>query len=203
MVKKKDDTTEEKILNAAKKIFIKNGMAGARMQDIADEAGINKALLHYYFKNKELLFENIFIKLSTDFWPRLNFIFESDMPLFEKIPTFCNLYMEKLIENPYIPLFVLYEMNRRPAQFFKKMFAGNAPQPLKLMNQIEAEAKAGKIRPIHPSQLVINMISMCIFPFIGKPMIMAVMNMNEDQFRVLIEQRKKDVPIFIIESIKK
>ena len=88
MVKKeKDATTEEKILSAAKKVFISKGMAGARMQDIADEAGINKALLHYYFKNKEQLFENIFTKLTHGFWQQITSVFESDTPLFEKIHT--------------------------------------------------------------------------------------------------------------------
>src|SRR5689334_23006006 len=102
MVKKeKDATTEEKILTAAKKVFISKGMAGARMQDIADEAGINKALLHYYFKNKEQLFENIFIKLTQGFWHQITEVFESDAPLFEKINTFCSMYIDKVLQNPY------------------------------------------------------------------------------------------------------
>ena len=83
--KKKDSTTEEKILAAAKKIFVQKGMAGARMQDIADEAGINKALLHYYFRNKEKLFEVIFLAAAERLFPRINRIFEADMPLFERI----------------------------------------------------------------------------------------------------------------------
>src|SRR5215212_2963121 len=110
MVKiKKDESTEEKILSAAKKVFISKGMSGARMQDIADEAGINKALLHYYFKNKEQLFENIFTRLTHGFWQQITSVFESDDRLFEKIHSFCSLYIEKVIQNPYIPLFVLYE----------------------------------------------------------------------------------------------
>ncbi len=200
---KKDSTTEEKILAAARKVFISNGMAGARMQDIADEAGINKALLHYYFKNKEQLFEKIFFELSQYFWPHLNSIFEADQPLFEKIEAFCAAYIDKIIENPYIPLFVIYEMNQRPAQFIKKMFRGNLPDPAKLIAQIEQEVKAGKIKPVHPVHLMMNMISMCIFPFIGKPMMFATMKINDSAFNVLMEQRKKEVPKFIIDSLRK
>src|SRR5437762_14310385 len=108
MVKiKKDQSTEEKILAAARKAFLSKGLSGARMQDIADEAGINKALLHYYFKNKEQLFENIFTMLTKGFWDQISSIFESDTPLFEKIHSFCSLYIAKVIHNPYIPLFVL------------------------------------------------------------------------------------------------
>ena len=82
---KKDGTTEERILAAAKKVFIHKGMYGARMQDIADEAGINKALLHYYFRNKEKLFEVIFKDAAGQLFPTINMIFESDSPLFEKL----------------------------------------------------------------------------------------------------------------------
>ena len=204
MVKKeKDATTEEKILSAAKKVFISKGMAGARMQDIADEAGINKALLHYYFKNKEQLFENIFTKLTHGFWQQITSVFESDTPLFEKIHTFCSLYIDKVIGNPYIPLFVLYEMNQRPTGFVKKMFRNNPPRPGKLMQQLESETKAGNIRPVDPAQFVMNMLSLCVLPFIARPMFMTVMNIDEKTFLNLMHDRKKSVPEFIINSIKK
>src|SRR6478672_10927133 len=107
----KDETAEARILTAARKVFIAKGMAGARMQDIADEAGINKALLHYYFRSKEKLFEQIFKELSFQFLPRVNAIFESDKPLFEKIEMFCCEYISKMIENPFIQLFIVNEMN--------------------------------------------------------------------------------------------
>lgn len=200
---KKDITSEEKILAAAKKVFIKKGMAGARMQDIADEAGINKALLHYYFRTKEQLFEKIFFDLSQIFWPQLNAIFDSDDSLYYKIEQFCSVYIEKISYNPYIPLFVLYEMNQRPTEFIKKMFKGKLPKPTKLLRQIDDEVKAGRIQPIHPAQLLMNMVSMCIFPFIGKPMIMATMDINESSYAALLEQRKTEVSRFVINSIKK
>jgi len=204
MVKKQIDvSTEEKILSAAKKVFISRGMAGARMQDIADEAGINKALLHYYFKNKEQLFENIFLKLTEGFWMQITTVFESDDPLFEKIHAFCSLYIEKVIHNPYIPLFVLYELNQRTPRFVKTMFRNSPPRPAKLIQQIDAEVKAGNINPIDPHQLIMNMISLCVLPFIGKPMFMTVMKLDEKTFMDLMQQRKKAVPEFIINSIKK
>jgi AcrR family transcriptional regulator len=125
---KQDGTTEEKILIGARKVFIAKGMAGARMQDIADEAGINKALLHYYFRSKEKLFEQIFKELSFQFLPRVNAIFESDRPLFEKIEMFCGEYISKMIENPFIPLFIVNEMNKQPDVFLKK--CGEVKSPL-------------------------------------------------------------------------
>jgi TetR/AcrR family transcriptional regulator len=204
MVKKiKDSSTEERILAAAQKVFINKGMAGARTQDIADEAGINKALLHYYFKSKEQLFETIFNRISQGFWQQITGTFESDLPLFTKIETFCSLYIDKIIENPYIPLFVLHEINQRPAGYVKKLFRGNPPNPGKFMEQVKQEIAAGIIRPIHPVHLLMNMLSMCVFPFVAKPMLMTVTNFSESEYRAFMEQRKNEIPKFIIESIKK
>lgn len=200
----KDETTEDRILAAARKVFISKGMSGARTQDIADEAGINKALLHYYFKNKELLFETVFKKLSASFWQQIIAIFEADnMSLQEKIEAFCSTYIDNIIENPYIPLFILYEMNQRPDSFVKKLFGDHPPNPSKFISQIAAEVKAGNIRPVEPPQLLMNMISMCIFPFIGKPVFKTVMKMDEQTFLRLMRERKIEIPRFIMNSIKK
>src|ERR1017187_9752498 len=157
MVKKKDQTTEEKILAAAKKVFVVKGMAGARMQDIADTAGINKALLHYYFRNKEKLFEVIFKEAAIRLFPKINAILNSDLPLFDKIRRFAHDYIEIVIENPYLPLFVLNEINKQPLAFSKKMFGNNRPAVHKMAEQIEKEIKKGLIKPISHVQLIINM----------------------------------------------
>lgn len=203
MVKKKDQTTEEKILIAAKKVFVENGLAGARMQDIADKAGINKALLHYYFRSKEKLFEVIFKEAASKLFPRVNAIFSSDIPLFDIIRQFTGEYVEIVLENPYLPLFVLNEINKQPHSFSRKLFGNNQPPVHKLAEKIEKEIKKGLIKPISPVHLIINMLSMCIFPFVGKPMIQLVMNIDELQFRNMMEQRKTLIADFIIASIKK
>ena len=199
---KKDESTEQKILSAAKKVFVAKGMAGARMQDIADEAGINKALLHYYFRNKEMLFETIFLGLAIDFFPRLKMIFESDDTLFIKIENFCATYIDNILINPYIPIFVLNEIHQRPQWFAKKVLKAGPPNLTKLFKQVQDEVKAGRIRPIHPVQLIMNMLSMCIFPFVAKPMLMTVMGVDDPLFRSLMEARKTEIPGFIMNSIK-
>lgn len=202
--KKRDSSTEEKILAAAKKVFVQKGMAGARMQDIADEAGINKALLHYYFSNKEKLFEMIFLEAASRLFPKINAIFESDQPLFDKIHSFCEEYIEVVMDNPYLPLFVLYEINQDPVYFMKKVMpSGLRPNPMPFIEQIEAEVKKGTIKPISPLQLMMNLISLTIFPFVAKPMIQANLGIDEWQFRAAMEQRKKEIPQFIIDAIKR
>ncbi len=205
MVKiKKDQSTEEKILAAARKAFLSKGLAGARMQDIADEAGINKALLHYYFRSKEKLFEMIFMEAAQKLFPKINFIFESNMPLFEKIEHFADEYISVMVENPYLPLFVLNEINQNPVSFFKKLNEKfGFPDPKLFLEQIEKEIKKGNIKRINPVQLFMNMLSLCIFPFMAKPMFQLRMGLVESHFREFMEQRKKEVPKFIIDSIKK
>jgi TetR/AcrR family transcriptional regulator len=197
----KDTNAEQKILAAAKKIFTLKGLDGARMQDIADEAGINKALLHYYFRSKDKLFEVIFNEAFTRFLPRLNHVIESDMPLFEKIEKFTGHYIDMAIENPYLPLFVLNEMNKHPEEFFKKVWADDKPKVEILVVQIEKEKKKGAIKNIAPQQLIMNMMSLCVFPFVGKPLFKMIMHIEDEQYRKLMEQRKKEVAGFIIAAI--
>ncbi|MCW3117084.1 MAG: TetR/AcrR family transcriptional regulator [Chitinophagaceae bacterium] len=200
----KDNSTEEKILEAARKIFVHKGMTGARMQEIADAAGINKAMLHYYFRNKEMLFETIFSQAAQKLFPQLNIIFESDLPLFEKIENFVQAYMDVMIENPYLPMFVLTEMHQNPERFYKKMKGEmNFPKPDKFLAQIEKEVKRGTIKRISPLQLLMNIISGTIFPFIAKPMFQMHIGLDELQFRQFITQRKKEYAGFVIDAIRK
>lgn len=202
MVKAKDETTEERILAAARKVFLNKGMDGARMQDIADEAGINKALLHYYFRSKDKLFEQIFFEVATEFLPKVFAILESNATLFQKIERFCEEYISQLIRTPYVPIFILNEINRQPQAFLKKVLGTNKPPLQIVLLQIELEVKARVIKPINPIQLLLNVVSLCLFPFVARPMVEHITGINNKQFQMLMEQRKKEVSVLIIESIK-
>ncbi len=196
-------STEQRILAAAKQVFIRKGMDGARMQDIADEAGINKALLHYYFRNKEKLFEVIFIEAAQRLFPLINEIFTSDLPLFEKITRFCEEYITMVQENPYLPVFVISEISKDPDLFINKVMVNNGrPDPRPLIAQIQEEVAKGTIRPIDPIQLLLNMVSMVIFPFVVQPMFQRIVGVTDEQYRMVQEKRKKEIPQFIIAALK-
>lgn len=204
MKKATEQGTEEKVLAAARKVFMTKGMAGARMQDIADEAGINKAMLHYYFRDKDKLFETIFTVEAQKFFPKINIIFQADMPLFEKIEKFVAEYIDEMLKNPMLPWFVMNEINRNPEQFISKVWGKtNMPRPMALLEQIEKEVKKGNIKKVHPLHLLMNILSMTIFPFIAQPMMSKVLHMNDAAFKQAMTERKKEIPRFIIESIKK
>jgi len=198
-----EQNTEQKILIAARQVFLEKGMMGARMQDIADRAGINKALLHYYFRNKEKLFDVIFLQAAEKFMPKIASVILSDLPLFEKIEVFVREYIDLLSQNPYLPLFMMNEINRNPNEFFLKKWKGKRPPMEKFMEHIVQEMQKGTIKEINPLHLLMNMISMCIFPFVARPMIQYVAGVNDEQFKTLMEQRKTEVSRFIIDSIKK
>ena len=200
MVKDKiDNTTQDRILNSAREIFFKQGYSGGKMQDIADAAGINKALLHYYFSTKEKLFEVIFLEAFAKFIPKLHLIFETEGPFFDKIEKFIEVYLHFLTTHSAIPLFVLNEINKNPDAFAEKMFGGkSSPFPVqKLFKLVNDEVEKKNIRPIAPEHFLINMISLCIFPFLAKPLLQRVMSFNESEFENILDQRKKEVLEFI------
>jgi TetR/AcrR family transcriptional regulator len=201
--RKDDITTEQKILEAAKQVFMEKGLDGARMQDIADKAGINKALLHYYFRSKEKLFEVIFFEEAVKFMPRIIEVLSSDMPLFEKIETFVDTYIGVLIQNPMLPLFILNEINKNPQDLPKKIWGTSKPPIEKVQEHINKEVKKGIIKPISAIQLMMNMVSLCIFPFLARPIVQWITKSNQAQFNQIMELRKKEVAKFIIDALRK
>ena len=114
MNKTKNETTEIQILNAAKTVFQQKGMDGSRMQEIADEAGINKAMLHYYYRSKQILFEAVFNHAFALLAPQLNKILNDDSSIEEKIRNFTSNYISFVNKHPYLPNFVIQEINRNP-----------------------------------------------------------------------------------------
>ena len=198
----KNSGTEATILNAAITIFQKKGMAGARMQEIADEAQINKAMLHYYFRNKQQLFEAVFMQAFQKLAPQLNHIFASEDGIFEKIKKFTANYIDFILENPYLPAFVIQELNNNPEFVTKFMSHDGKPDPRPFLSQIEEEIKAGNIKKIPPKQLLLNLLSLTIFPFVGEVMIKVIMNISDVEFRQLIEERKTLIAEQLISSIK-
>ncbi len=202
MDKIKTENTETEILIAAKEIFQQKGMAGARMQEIADKAKINKALLHYYYRSKQLLFEAVFKSAFSLLAPQLNKVLNDDSDLFEKIRKFTENYVSFVIKHPYLPNFVVQELNKNPEFVQKLRSEKNFPSIEKFKLQVSDAINQGIIKPIEAEQLFINIISLNIFPFIGEPLLMALVNVDKESYNILLENRKTEVAEFIINSIK-
>ncbi len=204
MVQKKDINTEDKIINAAKKVFMQHGMAGARMQSIADEAGINKALLHYYFRSKEKLFSIVFQKAIKESIPQIVKVFNTDAHLFDKIRQFVCEYLDFIAKNPYLPMFIMHELASRPEHLKKLLNSVKVDRDF-IFKDIQKEIDKGIIMPIEPTHLMVNIISLCVFPVVAKPMISEIFISDEqpDAYDQFLEERKTLVADFVINSIKK
>jgi AcrR family transcriptional regulator len=206
----RDTDTEQLILEAARTVFLRRGTAGARMQEIAAEAGVNQALLHYYFRSKERLSAAVFQQIASRIFPALALTLAADISLDEKIDGLIGVYLENLSRNPFVPGYLISELHHHPerVQQLLTVAIGADPQavlpPLlkKLEKQIDERVRAGTMRRIQPHQLLINLISLCIFPFAARPMLSIMFGMDDPRFARFIDQRRKELPEFVRNALR-
>lgn len=202
-----DITTEERILDAAMKVFTRKGFAGARTEEIAKEAGINRALLHYYYRDKQTMFNLIFESRFKEFFKGLFVIFEADnLSLFDKIKRMVEHEINTLTKHPDLARFIITEIAQEPellVEYGKKLGVNPRLFIEAFEKQVANEVHSGTIVPIEGKQLLMNIMSLCIYPFVAKPIIRTMMTLDEAGFDQLTEQRKKQVSEFIINAIKK
>jgi AcrR family transcriptional regulator len=196
------ENTEEKILAAARKVFMQKGLAGARMQDIADEAGINKALLHYYYRTKEKLFEIIFLEHKQKMFANLVKILDSDKSVLEKIELIVEHEQDSLQALPQLPLFIMNEVNCNPERVLEMHDKMMKDVQLKFFAQVEKEIAEGKIRPINPLDLMLNLISLNVFPYLSMPMFGQIMDISEEDVKVFMQNRRHTIKEFIFNALK-
>lgn len=194
-------TTEEQILVAARKVFIERGFEGARMQEIANEAGINKALLHYYFRTKEKLFEQIFTEVFQKIKPAFANALLPDPDFEAFVITFIEGYLNLLNELPFIPRFVIQELNRDPQRFLSMLKKQNIPfDSIRQMIQKEVDKKT--ILPIAAEQFIINLIGLIVFPFIAQALIQGFIFDNDSvAFQTFQTERQQQLTQFILNGV--
>ena len=189
-----EHSTEEKIIAAAELEFQSKGYHGARMREIASRAGINKGLLHYYFKTKDRLFEAIFQKAFEMMVRKMNKIFSSDQTLSEKFESFLDTYLRFISMNPAIPRFVINELNRHPDTFVQKVLSGkDRPDIQNILKQIEEAMDKPDKSENAAIHLLMDIIAMCVFPFIAQPMLQGIIRMDDDHFQELMQERKSHI----------
>jgi AcrR family transcriptional regulator len=197
----KELLTEEKIAEAAREVFIEKGMNGARMQEIADKAGINKSLLHYYFRTKEKLFAFIFSKLIHRIGDRLENLMQEGVSIEDKVKGYVELYIDILLKNPFLPNFILNEVTRNPDAIFEG-FAAAKINPQKFFAPLENQLKAEGYN-IDPRDFVINILSMVIFPLAGRPILEhIVFNGDKKAYKDYILSRKKSIVEFVMFALE-
>jgi len=197
-----DRSTEEKIYEAARRIFVLKGMEGARMQEIADEAGMNKALLHYYFRSKENLFEAVFKDIFTKFFSRVKGTLFSDITAKEKLAIFIDNYIDLITANPYVPQFIINEINRDPKVLKSLMFESGI-EPQKILEMFLHEVKSANGSKLDPRHIVVSLLGMLIFPFAGRPLLQLIyFNDDVEAYNQFLNERKEIVKKMILKFIE-
>lgn len=200
-MEEQSQNTEALILEAARRVFIEKGLEGARMQEIADEAGINKSLLHYYFRSKDKLFHAVFIEAFQKFLPQIDSLILTQAPVAVKLEAFITNYINTIIENPYIPGFVLHELSRDP-QSLAELLKSRVSMVPQFLQQIQEEIDAGRIKPFDPRQILINTLGLCVFPFVARPIAQTIFfENNAGAYNQFLEARKTEVFKFVKSAI--
>ena len=191
--------TEKLILQTARKHFVKNGFAGTRMQEIADEAGINKAMLHYYFRSKEKLYQEIIRQTLDMVIPMIVEAFSREGKFWDRVENIVETYINTFIKNPDIPIFIMFELSQKKERFIEEIKKNTHLFPVLqgFIQQINEEVKLGRIKAIAAHHLVLNMLGMTVFPFMAKPIFQTVFDVPEEQFGDIMRERKKIILQFL------
>ena len=193
----REPDTERRILEAAAKVFMLKGKLGASMQDIADEAGINRTLLHYYFRNKDNLFDTVFKKLVDQVLPAMIGIMSSDKSFQERIEGFIDAYSNLLQENPYLPVFIFQEITLNPERIANAIH-GTGLSPGNSMSAFKEELEKAGMEDADPRHILANMVGMVLFPYISRPLFQSVaFQGDDDAFEQFLAERRKHIPNFI------
>lgn len=199
-----DKLTEEKIFEAATEVFIERGMDGTRMQEIANRAGINKSLLHYYYRTKERLFNAVFEKITGELFKKFKFVFDEKITLEDKIRLFYKEHITFLLKNPKIPSFVLNEINHNPERskkLIRRLNIDNYWNILEIQHK-EEFIKYNITRETLP-QLITSIAALSVFPFAARGIIEGLFEKSGIDFDDYMEKRKEYAAEFVIRAIRK
>jgi AcrR family transcriptional regulator len=199
-----DKQTEEKIFEAATDVFIEKGMDGARMQDIANHAGINKSLLHYYYRTKDHLFNAVFEKIAGQMFKKFAPVFDEKLTLEEKIRFFFREHITFMQKNPRLPAFILNEINRNPARI-KKLIQQIDVNKLWLTLEAQHKEELEKYNITRETipQLMSSIAAISVFPFAARGILEGIFEKMNINFNDYLEERKKYAADFVIKAIKK
>ncbi|HEX2920835.1 MAG TPA: TetR/AcrR family transcriptional regulator [Bacteroidales bacterium] len=199
-----DMQTEDRIFEAATEVFEEKGLSGARMQQIADKAGINKALLHYYFRTKDHLFDAVFSKVANKLIMKFNPIMDEKLTLEEKIRFFFTEHITFLQKNPRLPAFVLNEINHNPERILKFIIKMDIHAYWKnILDQHKYELHKYNITEETLPQILTTIVSISIFPFAAKGVVETILNQMGVTFNEFLDKRKDFAAEFVINAIKK
>ncbi|HQW71237.1 MAG: TetR/AcrR family transcriptional regulator [Saprospiraceae bacterium] len=199
----KDNNTEARIKEAARIVFLNKGFAATRTRDIAEEADINLALLNYYFRSKQKLFNLIMLDALKIFLSSIyDVINDTQLTFEEKLVSISSSYIDTLLVNPEIPLFILSELRNDPAHLIENVGIRDLVLQSDLIKQLLEKVQSGEFKPVNPLNFIMNIIGMTVFPFLASPILKILGNMDQKEFNTLIESRKEQIPKWVLATLK-
>ncbi len=198
-----EPVSEEVILNAARRVFTRKGYNGARMQEIADEAKMNKALLHYYFRSKDKLFDRVFLEAFKEFWPSIEAVAgQEEVSVNQLIRAIVDGYMDILEKMPFLPNFVINELNRAPERV-EGLILASGIKPETVSGILNRSIQKGEMRPMDPRELLINIIGLCVFPVLARPLTERLLWPPGESYDGFLKKRRNTVYDFVCNSVLK
>lgn len=199
-----DLNTEAKIKAAARIVFHRKGFAATRTRDIAEEAGINLALLNYYFRSKEKLFDIIMLETLQGFLKSLAVVFvDESLTLDTKIERIVSAYIDMLTVEPHVPLFIMSELQSNPGQLLQNMNVKHLILHSSLSKQYAEAVTEGRIAPLPLMHFIMNIMGLTVFPFIASPMLKLIGDIPDEQYTAIMLERKKMIPQWIRQIMQK
>lgn len=203
----KKQSTEDRILASAKKVFYQKGLKGARMQEIADDANVNKAMLHYYYRSKEKLFDKVFEQSINRVTPVLLAVFAEEVSLEDKIAHLVEVFTELFLKEPYLSNFIVNELTQNPDKLYTSIFAseeGMIGEVIPVFNRLLSEGiEQGIVSDdIKPAELIVNIMSMCLLPIMAKPVLQQILDIDDTRMDRFLRRRKETVTRFVLAAIK-
>lgn len=183
----KKDQTQELIKETAKKLFFVQGRFDATTQEIADEVGVNRTLINYYFRSRDNLLQIIFQDAQKVEKQKSELIMDSDLAFKEKITKFITNSLQTSLKYPYLETYIVSQINKGNCQEREI----SQEQLKKFYKDIEAEMEAGTIEKMEPVQFIFNMISLLVFPSAVRPLFKENMMIDDKEFDRLIGDRKE------------
>ncbi len=183
--------TEQLIKNTAKRVFFQKGLLKATTQQIADEAGVNRALINYYFRSRDLLFKKVLEEAVNETRDKVDSIFNSDEPFKVKISKYLDVFIDRNAEFPYIQNFIITEIMQDPEKM-KEHFSQKRNHMLKhIVPPLKKEIENGTLKPVDPEHFIVNMMSMCSYPLVAKPFIQNMFSYDDKMYKKFLKERKQ------------
>ena len=190
----KNPQTENHIKQTAKTIFFTEGNLHATTQEIADKAGVNRALINYYFRSRNQLFELVMHEALASMFEKIYFLLSAKLPFREKLEQFISNIVDETAEFPYLESFVIAEINRGAGPT-ASMFPEHVRAAMfgSFSQEVRDEVKKGTIAPVTPEHFIVNMMSMTTYPMLAKPIVKMIFTLDEEGYAQFLQEQKQQI----------